>query len=113
MTDQIAIKFEEFHKEHPWVYEKLKLLAFELRNAGVKHYGIGGLFEILRYQASLTSKDEEGFKLNNNYRALYARMLAKNEPALRDFFSFRLRNARGTQHLALEVDAWDNIIERA
>jgi hypothetical protein len=110
MTDQIAIKFEEFHNKHPWVYEKLKLLAFELRNAGVKHYGIGGLFEILRYQASLTSNDEEGFKLNNNYRALYARMLAKNEPALRDFFSFRLRNARGTQHLAPEVDAWDNIL---
>lgn len=110
MTDQIAIKFEEFHKEHPWVYEKLKLMAFQLKLAGVQHYGISGLYEILRYEALLQSKDAEGFKLNNNYSALYARMLAKNEPALRDFFSFRLRNARGTQHLAPEVDAWDNIL---
>jgi hypothetical protein len=108
--DRIAASFATFHAANPWVYKRLRELALAMRRAGVEHYGIGGLYETLRYEASLTSKDEEGFKLNNNYRALYARMLAQDEPELEQFFKFRLRKARGTQHIAPAVDAWDNII---
>ena len=81
MTDRIAVKFAEFHNAHPWVYDRLKELAISLKDSGVKHYGISGLYETLRYEASLKAKDAEGFKLNNNYRALYARELARDEPA--------------------------------
>ena len=112
MTEQdlIAINFASFHAANPWVYDRLRELALAMRRAGENHYGIGGLYETLRYEASLTSKDTEGFKLNNNYRALYARELARNEPELEQFFKFRLRKARGTQHIAPPVDAWDNRI---
>ena len=106
--DQIAIKFEVFHTENPWVYKRLRELALNMKRAGVDNYGIGGLYETLRYEASITAKDIDGFKLNNNYRALYARELARNEPELVDFFKFRLRKPRGTQHLSPTVDAWDN-----
>jgi hypothetical protein len=106
--DRIAASFATFHAENPWVYKRLRELALNMKRAGVPCYGIGGLYETLRYEASLTSKDEEGFKLNNNYRALYARELARNEPELVDFFKFRERKARGTQYLAPSVDAWDN-----
>ncbi len=106
--DHIAANFATFHLENPWVYTRLRDLALAMRSAGVNHYGIGGLYETLRYEASLISKDTEGFKLNNNYRALYARELARNEPELINFFKFRLRKARGTQHLSPSVDAWDN-----
>jgi len=107
MSDRIAIKFAEFHEDHPWVYTRLKELALNLRRSGVRHYGISGLYETLRYEASMKSKDEEGFKLNNNFRALYARMLAQNEPGLAEFFKFRLRKPRGTQGMSPEVNAWD------
>lgn len=110
MSDRIAVKFAEFHTAHPWVYDRLKELALDLKRSGVRHYGISGLYETLRYEASLKSKDEEGFKLNNNYAALYARELARDEPALQDFFKFRLRRPRGTQSVAPEVDAWDNLV---
>ena len=106
--DHIAAKFVTFHADNPWVYNRLRELALTMRRAGVDHYGIGGLYETLRYEASLTSKDEDGFKLNNNYRALYARELARSEPELQHFFKFRLRRPHGTQHLAPSVDAWDN-----
>jgi hypothetical protein len=109
--DQIAAKFEDFHAENPWVYDRLRVLALAMRRSGVENYGIGGLYETLRYEASLSARDAEGFKLNNNYRALYARELARNEPELQDFFKFRLRKARGTQHVAPTVDAWDNLVE--
>lgn len=111
MTDLIARKFDEFHAEHPWVYDRLRQLALDLHRAGVQHYGISGLYETLRYEASLQAKDMDGFKLNNNYAALYARMIAQNEPRLVDFFKFRQRRPRGTQHVAPSVDAWDNPVE--
>jgi hypothetical protein len=108
--DQIAIKFEAFHAENPWVYDRLRTLALAMRRSGITHYGIGGLYETLRYEASLAARDADGFKLNNNYRALYARELARNEPELETFFKFRLRKARGTQYTAPAVNAWDHLI---
>ena len=108
--DRIAVKFETFHNDNPWVYQRLRDLALAVRRAGVSNYGIGGLYEALRYEMFLGARDEEGFKLNNNYRALYARMLAQNEKELEDFFRFRQRKPQGTQHLAPDVDAWDKPI---
>jgi hypothetical protein len=105
--DRIAAKFETFHADNPWVYRRLRELALAVRRAGVHHYGIGGLYETLRYEVFLDARDADGFKLNNNYRALYARLLAQNEPELEDFFKFRQRKPRGTQSLAPAVDAWD------
>lgn len=110
MTDRIAVQFAQFHTAHPWVYARLKELALALKASGVQQYGISGLYETLRYETSIRAKDSEGFKLNNNYRALYARELARDEPALKDFFKFRLRKPRGTQTVAPEVDAWDNLV---
>lgn len=106
-SDRIAAQFATFHAENPWVYERLRELALDLRRGGVDHYGIGGLYETLRYEVFMGARDVDGFKLNNNYRALYARELARNEPELVDFFKFRQRRPRGTQHMAAAVDAWD------
>jgi hypothetical protein len=108
--DKIAAAFATFHTANPWVYQRLRQRALDLKSTGINHYGIGGLYETLRYEASLTGRDVDGFKLNNNYRALYARELARNEPQLEHFFKFRLRKPRGTQHVAPPVDAWDNRI---
>lgn len=110
MSDRIAIKFSEFHNSHPWVYRRLKELALDLKSSGVRYYGISGLYETLRYEASLRSRDEDGFKLNNNFAALYARMLVQDEPSLKEFFRFRMRKPRGTQSMEPEVDEWDRPI---
>jgi hypothetical protein len=108
--DRIAAAFATFHAENPWVYRRLRDLALAVRRAGVHHYGISGLYETLRYEMHLEATDVDGFKLNNNYRALYARMLAQNEPELETFFQFRERKPRNTQHLAPAVNAWDQLI---
>lgn len=112
--DKIAMAFEVFHNRHPWVYEKLRDMALELKRSGVKQYGISGLYEKLRYDYSVQARDIEGFKLNNNFSALYARMLAQQEPELRYFFKFRARRPQYTQRMSPDVDAWDRLIyERA
>ena len=78
-----------FHAANPLVYQELRRLAFELLNAGHKRFGIDLLFSQMRWRWLIRTTDESGFRLNNSYRATYARLLANQEPELRDVFSVR------------------------
>ena len=86
-------KFYQFHAQNPHVYERLRQLALDLKNRGRKKYGIAGLFEVLRWEHAMSTTDED-FKLNNNYRAYYARLLMENEPELDGFFATRVQTSR-------------------
>ena len=115
MADLIERNFLKFHAENPWVYDRLRNMALELRRSGRDSYGIAALFEVLRYEYALRTISDDGLKLNNNYRALYSRMLAQNEPELQEFFRMRLRRPRKTVGQVVvagdspspSVDAWD------
>lgn len=89
--DRIKAAFEKFHAENPHVYLELRDLALEVKRAGCNHYAICELFGVLRYQRILNTTGDD-FKLNNNYRALYARRLMRQEPELKGFFETRARN---------------------
>lgn len=84
----IAEQFMAFHKHNPQVYQALRHLAINLVASGRKRGSINQLFEVLRYEYSLRTKGDE-YKLNNNYRSYYARLLMNNEPALRGWFETR------------------------
>ena len=88
----IEAVFREFHAANPHVYEGLRDGALDLRRAGWKHFGIARLYEGLRYQRAVVTTADD-FKLNNNFRALYARMLMEQEPELAGFFELRQRTA--------------------
>ena len=82
-------QFEAFHAENPHVYSALRHLALDAARHG-RRLGIGMLFEVLRWQYAMTTTDEASeFKLNNNYRAFYARLLMEREPELQDYFETR------------------------
>ena len=85
----IPERAERFHLAHPWVFDQLKDLAMMLRGRGHKRYGIGGLFEVLRWHRAMQIDTQETFKLCNSYRAWYARHLMQTVPELNDFFSLR------------------------
>ena len=87
----LEIRFLQFHLSNPHVYQKLKELSLFARAKGVKRIGIALLFERLRWY-SMFETSGDMFKLNNDYRALYARMLMKNEQELDDFFELRERS---------------------
>ena len=91
--DRIKEQFEAFHIENPHVYALLRELALEARKAGVRVYGISMLWEVLRWKLCVETISNDEFKLNNNYRALYARMLMRTEPMLKDFFLTRKRRS--------------------
>lgn len=84
-------KFEEFDRQHPEVYRALVRLAREWVSVGGSKLGIATLFERLRWEWHVAGlRDSDGYKLNNSYRALYARKIMALEPDLVDLFETRV-----------------------
>ena len=92
--DAAVQAFRKFHAANPDVYRSLRQLALQLKRKGHVHYGIGSLYEVMRWHRALKTVDVD-FKLNNNYRAYYARLLMQNVPELSGFFSLRVSKADG------------------
>lgn len=76
------------------MYVKLVKMAHALRRKGHTKIGISMLFEVLRWKRHLQTDDVTGFRLNDNYRSRYARLIMKNEPTLAAFFKTRVLRAR-------------------
>lgn len=91
--DPIEAAFWEFHRDNPQVYDALRRLALNLVERGHEHYGIKALCEVVRYEHVMAT-DDPAFKINNNYTALYARLLMKSEDRLSGFFETRERVSR-------------------
>jgi len=94
MGNDARAKYQQFHDENPWVMSHLADLALQLKRRGVRRYGIAPLFEVLRYQHAIRTTDPNStFRLNNNYRAYYARDIMATYPELDGFFETRVSKA--------------------
>lgn len=80
-----------FHRKHPEIYDEIVALARTLTAAGHKRLGIGMLWETMRYFRALHGLPDPGeaYKLNNNHRSHYSRMIVEREPDLADKFELR------------------------
>jgi hypothetical protein len=87
---RIVDDFFAFHEKNPWVYAELVKLARRARSRGARKVGIGMLAEIVRWRRFMATQDfNSGFKLNNNYRAGYVRLIESQEPDLAGVFETR------------------------
>jgi len=86
--------FIRFHNDNLHVYEELVMLARRAKRAGSTKLGIGMLFEVLRWRHTLRTGGDD-FKLNNNYRSYYARLIMAREPDLFGVFDLRKLHGRG------------------
>jgi hypothetical protein len=84
----IEIAFWQFHNGNPHIYTRLVEMARQLKAKGFRRYSINSLFEVLRWHSALKTKGSL-FKLNNNYRSYYARLIMEKEPDIEGFFSIR------------------------
>lgn len=84
----LHIRFALFHAANPHVYDHLVRLARQGKRSGAARLGIGQLFEVLRWRYMLATRGDE-FKLNNDYRAPYARLIMEREPDLDGVFELR------------------------
>lgn len=88
----IQERFYIFHNANPTVFNALRQMALQQKARGANRGSIKALMETLRWLHQLTvNPDDSGFKLNNNFTALYARLLMDQEPALEGFFETRAR----------------------
>lgn len=91
----IDARFEAFHAANPWVYDELVRLARGLVERGHRRIGIGMLFEVMRWSWYMhTSDPTSEWKLNNDYRSRYARLIMVTEDDLAG--CFETRGLRGT-----------------
>jgi len=87
---RIFARFSKYHNDNPHVYDCLVQLAREFRlKSNNKKMGIGMLYEVLRWNYYMNVETEEEYKLPNEYRAPYARLIMDQEPDLQDAFNLR------------------------
>jgi hypothetical protein len=76
-----------FHARNPQVLRMAVDLARYAKSRGAKRYSIGAIWEVLRFRALETIGDK--YKLNNSYRAWYARTIMARYPDLAGFLATR------------------------
>lgn len=87
---RIQREFMEFHASNPHVYSELVRLARTMLARGYKRIGIGMLWETMRYNYFISTDDPTSeWKLNNNYRSRYARLIESKEPDIAGAFETR------------------------
>lgn len=81
-------RFIEFHRENPHVLSEVVRIGRALKATGLTEGAIDLVFEELRrIQPVPTAGD--AFRLNNTYRAYYARLAMHRAPDLEGFFAVR------------------------
>lgn len=87
----IAERFALFHEQNPHVAKALEALAGQWL-ARHERASMKALFERLRWESGLQTHGE-AYRLNNDYTALYARLLIERRPEWAAAFTLRVRKA--------------------
>ncbi|MFF8769051.1 hypothetical protein [Kitasatospora sp. NPDC015120] len=76
----IQERFEQFHDLNPWVLTELERLTAECIEARFSKISLGMLFELVRYSYGRATLSADDFRLNNDFRSRYARLLIERHP---------------------------------
>ena len=87
-ADRLEAAALKFHEENPHILKEIAAVALRVKRLGRKHWSINAAFEVVRYNAEVSTSGRT-YKLNNNHRAHYARWLMRDVPELAGFFSTR------------------------
>jgi hypothetical protein len=81
-------KFEEYHAQNPQVLKALIRLTDQAVANGHKRLGIELIYNVLRWETMISTMGDE-YKLNNNYKSRYARLIEEVRPDLEGIFNKR------------------------
>jgi predicted PolB exonuclease-like 3'-5' exonuclease len=88
--NKIDTEFLAFHSSNPHIMDAIVRYTRQLITAGHKHFGMGAVFERIRWDYAVsTLADTKGFKINNNYRSRYVRLLEATHPQFKGFYRQR------------------------
>ena len=87
--EEIRQQVIEFTKDNPDVWRLFCGFTFDRINKGFKNYSANAIFERIRWEKDIGGDGVTSFKLNNNYRAFYARAFMRKYPQHDGFFRTR------------------------
>lgn len=105
---EVLGRFREFHEANPEVYEEFKKLAYQMKATGRRKYSCDAIIHVLRWNFDLETRGDDEFKINNNIRSLYGRLLAWNDENFMTFFEFRRPHATIQEHGESEPNREDS-----
>ncbi|MGW1801670.1 hypothetical protein ACWCQN_38580 [Streptomyces sp. NPDC001984] len=88
----IQERFEAFNALNPWVLRHLEQLTADCVTKGFRRVGIGMLFELLRWRYGQATQGD-AFRLNNNFRSRYVRLLIERHTEWAHLFETRALRA--------------------
>ncbi len=84
----IREEFTKFHQLNPSVWILFSQYAHQMIASGREHYSANAIFERVRWHVDIETRGDP-FKLNNNFRAHYARLFMDVYPQHAGFFRTR------------------------
>lgn len=78
--------FKQFHAENPEIFTEFLALARKIKNTGRKKYSAEAILQVLRWHRDIQTTGEP-YKISNNFRSMYARLLVYNYPEFQGFFT--------------------------
>lgn len=91
-AEEINEQAEAFHIKNPEVSRLFVIFTQQMIDRGFKHYSVAAIFDRIRWETDQAdSNGGSTFKLNNNYKAWYARKFMEAFPEHDGFFRTRKR----------------------
>ena len=100
--------FAQFHAAHPQVLATMIRLADEWLERRGGQCGVEMLWNRMRWELTITGLPDssEAFKLNNNYKPYYARLLMAVSPRYAGLFELRRSDADQYDYWDMAADYW-------
>jgi len=84
----IDARFADFHNTNPQVFELFVKFAREWKAKGHQRGSAEAIMQRIRWEVA-TQTHGDKFKVNDHFRARYARLLVEKFPEFEGFFEFR------------------------
>lgn len=88
-------QFLAFDRANPQVWELFRTFTLQVISRGFRNYGASGIWERMRWHMEVETPAGEPWKVNNDYRAFYARKFMLEYPEYLGFFRRRESVADG------------------
>jgi len=87
--EELKALCEQYHLNHPEVWELFVKFTNEIILKGYKNYSVSAVFERIRWEIDTGGDGVSEFKINNNFKPLYARKFMSIYPEYAGFFRTR------------------------
>jgi hypothetical protein len=82
-------RFAVVDADNPLFWQLFVFFTFEKIRDGFAHYGVEAVINRVRWETARAIDDDSGFKINNNWKAFYARKFHRLYPEHDGFFRTR------------------------